>query len=263
MSTASGGPDWAIVTGASAGIGRELARGLAAEGHALVLVARRAEALAALAEELRQAHGIQALPLAIDLAGVDGADRLTGELTARGIVPRVLVNNAGIGVYGMHAGNPVEEVQALLDLNIIALTRLTRKLLPAMLAAGRGHILNMASTAAFMPGPRMAVYFASKAYVLSYSEALAEELAGSGISVTALCPGPTRSGFFRRARMRDDTLSNDLADAAAVARFGLQAMRRGQRVGIHRVRNKLLVLAARVAPRRMLAAIVERVTRPP
>lgn len=257
---ASEQPGWAVVTGASGGIGLELARCLAAYGHDLALIARSATALESLAAELSQAHGIRALAIATDLATQDGPEQLVRTLGQHGIVPRVLVNNAGIGLHGQHADNPVEDIEALLALNIRALTVLTRQLLPPMLEAGTGYILNVASVAGFLPGPLMAVYFASKAYVLSYSQALAQELASSSISVTALCPGPTRSAFFERAGMRGDALGAP-ADTRDVAEFGIRAMRRGQRVAIHGTRNRLMAFALRFVPRDMATRMAARVTR--
>lgn len=249
-----------MVTGASAGIGLELARCLAADGHDVVLVARRAAALESLASQLQQAHGVRALDLAIDLATEHGPDQLVQALSEQGIVPQVLVNNAGIGLYGAHATNPVDDVQMLLDLNIRALTLVTRLLLPRMIESGAGNILNVASTAALLPGPRMAVYFASKAYVLSYSQALAQELARCGIGVTALCPGPTRSEFFERAGMRPNALGRP-ADARELAQFGIRAMRRGQRVAIHGTRNRLMAFALRFVARDTATRLAARVTR--
>lgn len=189
--------------------------------------------------------------------------RLAQQLQADDIVPAVLVNNAGFGLYGAHAKQDPEQVRALLELNIVALTLLTRQLLPPMLQAGRGRILNIASTAAFLPGPRMATYFASKAYVLSYSEALAEELAGRGISVTAVCPGPTRSEFFERAGMSPAVLAmGRMPSSREVAEFGVRAMQRGQRVAIHGASNHLLAFLPRLAPRRAVAWVVGWITRP-
>ena len=254
---------WAVVTGASSGIGREIACVLAEQGHDLVLVARRGPVLEALAEDLRQRCGVQAHTVALDLGDRDAPRRLAQQLQADDIVPAVLVNNAGFGLYGAHAKQDPEQVRALLELNIVALTLLTRQLLPPMLQAGRGRILNIASTAAFLPGPRMATYFASKAYVLSYSEALAEELAGRGISVTALCPGPTRSEFFERAGMSPAVLAmGRMPSSREVAEFGVRAMQRGQRVAIHGASNHLLAFLPRLAPRRAVAWVVGWITRP-
>lgn len=252
-----------MVTGASSGIGREIAKLLAEQQHDVVLVARSADVLAALASELRARCGVQAMAIALDLSIADAPERLAQRLRDDGIVPAVLVNNAGFGFYGPHAKQPPDEVRRLLELNVVALTMLTRQLLPAMLQSGSGRILNVASTAAFLPGPRMATYFASKAYVLSYSEALAEELDGRGITVTALCPGPTRSAFFERAGMNPAVLAmGRMPTAREVARFGVDAMQRGRRVAVPGVANRLLALLPRLAPRGAVAWVVGRITRP-
>ena len=256
---------WALVTGASRGIGLELARLAAADGYGVVLVARSQAGLEALATELRGAGG-EAKTLGLDLSRRDAAERLVEWLGGRGIVPELLFNNAGIGAYGLHRDVPLAAEQELLDLNVVTLTRLTKLLLPAMLARGSGRILNLASTAAFLPGPHMAVYYASKAYVLSYSEALGYELRGSGITVTALCPGPTVSGFqdravMRRARMVQGGLL-PLDSPAAVARAGYRGLLAGRPVVIPGVANWLLSESVRFAPRRLVTAISAWVSRP-
>ncbi len=253
----------ALVTGASSGIGEEIARNLAARGHDLVLVARRADRLRQLSQEL-QARGAQAHVVAADLAQRDGADLLAQELATRGLQVDVLVNNAGFGVFGKHVDSPLADEQQMIDVNITALTRLTKLLLPGLVQRGRGRILNVASTASFQPGPYMAVYYATKAYVLSYSEALAEELAGTGVTVTALCPGPTASGFQDRAAMQDSALvrGKNLPTAAEVARYGVAAMLRGQRVAIHGWMNWAMAQSVRFTPRRLVTALVALMSRP-
>lgn len=255
---------WALVTGASNGIGLELARGLAAAGHPVVLVARSVEKLRALAIEIERDHRVETHIVAMDLGGHDAADRLVDQLAETGIHPRVLANNAGFGVYGLHADTALADEQAMIDLNITVLTRLTKRLLPGMLAAREGRILNVASTASFQPGPYMAVYYATKAYVLFYSEALAQELAGTGVTVTALCPGPTASGFQEKAAMHDSALvkGKRLPDAKSVADYGLRAMRRGQRVAIHGGMNWLLAQSVRFTPRRVVTWLVAKISRP-
>lgn len=251
----------ALVTGASGGIGLHLAEELAQAGHDLVLVARRESALQALAERLRR-QGAAVTVIALDLAAEP--DALVARLAALGLSPEVLVNNAGFGLFGKHADTDLADEQQLIDLNITALTRLTKQLLPAMLARGRGRILNVASTAAFQPGPYMAVYFASKAYVLSYSEALAEELRGTGVSVTALCPGPTASGFQDRAAMQDSAMvkSKSLPSAQSVARFGVQALMRGRTVAIAGWMNWLMAQSVRFTPRWLVTRVVAYMSRP-
>jgi len=254
----------ALVTGASGGIGEEIARTLAARGHDLVLVARRAQRLEQLAAELKAGHGIATHVLAADLAQPGGADQLAREIAGRGWQVDVLVNNAGFGVFGKHVDTDLADEQQMLDVNITSLTRLTKLLLPGMVQRGRGRVLNVASTASFQPGPYMAVYYATKAYVLSYSEALGEELAGTGVTVTALCPGPTASGFQDRAAMHDSALvkGKKLPTAAEVARYGVQAMLRGRRVAIHGCTNWLMAQSVRFTPRRIVTWLVAQMSRP-
>lgn len=247
----------AVVTGASGGIGLELARILAADGHDVALVARSAERLAAEAEELSRRHGIAAHVFAADLAPAGAADDLVRELSRAGLEPEVLVNNAGFGLRGAFAGSDPDTLDDMIRLNVLALTRLTRLVLPGMLERGRGRVLNVASTAAFQPGPGMAVYYATKAYVLSFSEALAVELAGSGVTVTTLCPGPTATGFAAAAGLESSHLFRvgNVMTAREVARQGYAGMRQGRRVIVTGARNRLLAFGTRLAPRRMSAGI--------
>ncbi len=247
----------ALVTGASSGIGRELARVLAAQGHDLILTARHDGPLRELAAEVQSRHGITARVLPEDLATTGGPGRLHARLADDGLAVDVLVNNAGFGEYGPFAASDPERDAAMLQLNVQALTLLTRLLLPGMLARGQGRILNVASTAAFFPGPLMAVYYASKAYVLSLSEALAAEVSGTGVTVTCLCPGPTRTGFQEEAHMEGVRLvRRPLMDAARVARAGYAGMRRGRTIVVPGMLNRLMILAPRFLPRRMAAALV-------
>ncbi len=247
---------WAVVTGASGGIGREIARELAARGHALILTARSGEALAQLADELRREHDTPSLCCVLDLGLPGGAEALMQRLAAAGITPDILVNNAGIGVYGPFAEADPERLQAVIDLNVSVLTRLTSLMLPGMLRLGHGRILNVSSTAAFQPGPGMAVYFATKAYVQSLSEALDAELRRRGITVTALCPGATATGFQTRAAgERAALFHGHMDDARMVARCGVKAMLRGRRVVVAGARNRWLVLGGRLAPRRLVTAV--------
>jgi short-subunit dehydrogenase len=243
----------ALVTGASGGIGLEIARVLAAD-HDLVLVARSADRLGEIAAELNGAR-----VLAIDLADPDAVARIVGE------VPEVdvLVNNAGVGDFGPFVEADPAKLDTLIALNIGALTRLTRAYLPGMLARKQGRILNVASTAAFQPGPLMAVYYATKAYVLSLSEALAEETRGTGVTVTALCPGPTASGFQAGAAMEGSKLvrGRKLPTAESVARYGVAAMRKGDVVAVPGVRNKMLASSIRVTPRGVVRRLVHHMSR--
>lgn len=234
-----------LVTGASSGIGELLAREAAKRGHALVLTARRGDRLRSLADELRGAEVIAA-----DLADPEGPAAIEAALTDRGLSVDVLINNAGLGQRGQVATIPLDRQLAQIDVNVRALTELTVRLLPAMVARRRGGILNVASTAAFQPGPNMAVYYATKAYVLSFSEALHEELLPLGINVSALCPGPTRSEFAAHADMeRSELFKRFAGDAAAVARDGLDGLERNRAVNISGAMNAMMAAGTRFSPR--------------
>jgi short-subunit dehydrogenase len=253
---------FALVTGASGGIGYELARLLATGGHNLVLVARSGNLLEEMARELETDFGVRVTPMAMDLSDPEAADRLYEALTAEGAEVEVLVNNAGFGTYGDFAATDLGAELAMLQVNLVALTHFTKLFLRPMLERGSGRILNVASTAAFQPGPRMAVYFATKAYVLSFSEALAEELAGSGVSVTVLCPGPTQTGFQKRASMGTSAMGREfgMADAHSVARAGYEGMLSGRRVVIPGLRNRVGTRLPRFLPRRLVTRMVAAIT---
>ena len=239
-----------LITGASSGIGLELARCFAGDGSRLVLVSRKRDALEALATDLRKAHKIQAQVITADLAQPDSAERLLAHLNAAGLKVEVLVNNAGFGAQGRFAELPLDRQLEMLQLNITSLTQLTRLLLPGMIERHRGGILNVASTAAFQPGPGMTVYYATKAYVLSFTEGLAEELAGKGITVTAVCPGPTSTNFGAAANMRTRGMVKTISmSAEAVARLGHRDFRRGKVVAISGFRNKFPAFLVRLTPR--------------
>jgi uncharacterized protein len=253
--------DTALVTGASGGIGEELARLLAAGGANLVLVARSANKLTSLGDELARAHGIKATVLAQDLTAPDAADRISSELAVRRVAIDILVNNAGFGTYGPFTETSAAEEGRLLQVNVVALTMLTKALLPPMVQQRRGRVLNVASTAAFQPGPLMAVYYASKAYVLSFSEALANETSGSGVTVTCLCPGPTRTGFQDRAQLHESKLFSTLSvmSAREVAQAGYDGMMTGRAIVIPGLSNKIGVQALRVTPRALTRRIVRKI----
>ncbi|HWD71258.1 MAG TPA: SDR family oxidoreductase [Actinomycetota bacterium] len=249
----------ALVTGASGGIGYELAVVLARHGHDLVLVARRADKLAALAERLELDHGVRVRVIAKDLARPEAAAEIHEMLAAEGLVVDVLVNNAGIGLLGKFAETGIESDVDMLRLNVESPTRLTRLLLPSMLERGSGRILNVASTAGLQPGPLMAVYYATKAYLLSLSEALANEVAGTGVTVTALCPGPTETGFSSHAGSEQSRLfKGSTMDARTVAEAGYAALMAGKPVVIPGARNRLLAFGVRLAPRRLVTQISRR-----
>jgi short-subunit dehydrogenase len=250
-----------IVTGASDGIGLELARIFARKGHHVTLVARRGDRLAALAGEIVAAGGEPPLVVALDLCAEGAGERLEAALAQAGRSAEILVNNAGFGLIGLAAELDPAGQLAMVDLNIRALTGLTLRFLPSIVAA-RGGILNVASVAAFMPGPGFAVYYASKAYVRSFSEALAQELKASGVRVTALCPGPVRTGFQARAGF-DFTgemaaMRPALLSASEVARQGYEALAAGRRVVVPGLVNKFFVLSGRLAPRALLMPLLAR-----
>src|SRR5579859_3419848 len=221
----------ALITGASFGIGAEFARIFAREGYSLVLVARSADKLRQLASELEKAHRTRSLILAVDLTEPGAPAYVLDQTTRAGTQVDVLVNNAGFGQYGLFADSELEECLRQIQLNVTTLTHLTRLYLPEMIERKSGRILNVASTAAFQPGPLMAVYFATKAYVLSFSEALANELAGTGITVTCLCPGATATEFHKRAKATGQRLLKfGSMDAHTVAEDGYRALMAGKPV---------------------------------
>lgn len=247
----------ALVTGASGGIGEDLARLNAAGGRDVVLLARGAAKLQTLADELSNAHKISATVLSMDLSAPGAAEDVTRALAERRITVDILVNNAGFGTHGAFARDDPQEQLRMLQVNVIALTTLTRLLLPGMVERRRGRVLNVASTAAFLPGPLMAVYYASKSYVLSLSLALSEETAGTGVTVTCLCPGPTRTGFQDRAQMNQSRLFRfaRVMRSADVARVGYDAMIAGKALAIPGVANKIVAQSVRFVPRRVAARI--------
>jgi uncharacterized protein len=250
----------ALVTGASAGIGKELARRFARGGHDLVLTARRVDELQTLADELRTA-GVAAHVCPADLSDPVAPRTLFDEVAAAGLTVDVLVNNAGFGVYGPFVDADPDRLLAMLRVNVLALTDLTRLVIPGMVSRGRGRVLNVASTAAFQPGPLMAGYYATKAYVLSLSEALAHELRGTGVTVTCLCPGPTRTEFASAAAAEGTTLFDNpnVMDAAPVADAGFRATLRGKRVVIPGLLNRLGAFSTRFVPRSLMLRIIERI----
>ncbi len=246
----------ALITGATSGIGYALATECARGGYPLILVARHQEQLEKTAETLRTSFGIQATSIAEDLSMPGAAQRVIDRITHDSMTVDVLINNAGIGLRGKFAENDLHEEQQLLQLNMIALTELTKLILPSMLAKKSGKILNVASTAAFQAGPLMATYYASKAYVLSFSEALRSELMGSGVTVTVVCPGPTETGFAKQARMQHARLfTGKVMDASIVARRAYAGMQAGKHLVIPGLKNKLEVFGTRFAPRMMAARI--------
>ena len=243
-----------LITGASAGLGAEFARQCRARGEELVLVARRKDRLEALAAELGSTHVIAA-----DLTRPGAPGRLLAEVEALGLRIDVLINNAGFGASGAFEAASSERLLEMIDLNVRALTELTRLALPAMAARRSGGILNVASTAAFQAGPNMAVYYASKAYVLSLTEAIHQEMKGKGVKVAALCPGPTATEFFEVAESAGSTLAKMATDPAAVVRAGLKGLDRNTAIVIPGVTNKIGAFGTRLMPRAALRRIVARI----
>jgi hypothetical protein len=239
-----------LVTGASTGIGRELALIAASRNRPLVLVARSEEKLTELARTVREKNGVAAEVVALDLSRPEAPESLFHELNRRSLFVEVLINNAGFGTFGKFHETPLERELEMLRLNVVALTELTHLFLRAMLERRRGRILNVASTAGLQPGPWMAGYYASKAYVLSFTEALAEELEGTGVTATALLPGPTRTEFQSRAGMAESRLFTlGAADARSVAEAGYRAMEAGKALVIPGLMNRVLALSVRLSPR--------------
>ena len=245
-----------LITGASSGIGYELAKLFARDRHNLVLVARSNDKLTQVAAEL-QPLGITVKTIALDLAALPGPKFLFDQLQRDDITIDILVNNAGFGAFGEFAQMAEEEIYGQISLNITALTELTRLFLPPMIARRSGRIMNIASTAAFQPGPLMAVYYATKAYVLSFSEAIANELRGTGVTVTCLCPGATHTGFARRAGTENSRVFKQFGAMSAeeVARDGYRALMAGRTTAISGARNWLVAQSTRFAPRKMVTAL--------
>jgi short-subunit dehydrogenase len=241
----------ALVTGASAGLGVEFARQLSKRGFRLVLAARRQDRLDELAKELGNARGV-----AIDLSEHDAAGKLMADLESNGEQVEVLVNNAGFGLIGRFAELNAARERQMIDLNVGTLTDLCRAVAPQMIARRSGGILNVASTAAFQPGPKMAVYFATKAFVLSLSEALHEELKPHGVSVTCLCPGPTRTEFGDVAGFGGNGLFDRVAmDAPAVVEASLRGLEKNRAIVVPGWMNKVTATSGRFAPRSVVRKI--------
>ncbi len=250
----------ALITGASCGIGYELAKLFARDGNNLVLVARSGDKLAQLAAELEKAYKIRAAVVIADLALADGPEQVFAATRKTAIDVDVLVNNAGFGQFGYYVETDLQEELRQIQLNIASLTHLTKLYLRPMVERKRGRILNVASTAAFQPGPLMAVYYATKAYVLSFSGALSNELRGTGVTVTCLCPGPTTTEFHKRAAMDlSNIMKAPFMDAKSVAEIGYRGMLKGKSTVIAGKMNWLVAQSTRLAPRSWTAAVARRV----
>jgi uncharacterized protein len=258
MASKPGSGQTALVTGASAGIGVDLAECFAKGGYDLVITARTEAALKQVADRIAKAHGVKVTAITGDLGAIGGGAKLAAEIAQRGLSVDVLVNNAGFGHAGGFDKAPIEPQLGMIDLNVRALTELTHIYWKGMLAKKRGGVLNVASTAAFQPGPLMAVYYASKAFVLSISEALWEEARGTGVHVSCLCPGPTESKFRERAgtgRTRLGKTSKVMA-SMPVAQEGYEGFLSNKRVVVTGGRNKMMVTASRTLPRGMVLKTV-------
>jgi short-subunit dehydrogenase len=253
----------ALITGASSGIGMALAHRFARDGYHLVLAARSVARMQALADELQKQFKVEVTVVGADLETNDGATRLHADVQARGIVLSALVNNAGFGAFGEFKDSALRSELAMMQLNMNTVVVLTKLFLPDLLAT-RGKILNTASTAAFQPGPYMAVYYATKSFVLSFSEAIASELEDTGVTVTALCPGPTASGFQDKAELGNSALvkGKKLPTSEEVAALGYRAMQRGQRVYIPGFMNWAMAQSMRFTPRNLATRVVKTLTRP-
>jgi uncharacterized protein len=249
-----------LLTGASSGIGAELARVFAAHGHELVLVARRADRLDALADRIAKAGRPRPAVLAADLEQRDAAAKIAAELSSRGLEPNFVVNNAGFGLMGEAASLDRNEQLGMVDLNVRALTELSLTFVDS-LTRHRGGLLNVASIAAFLPGPGMAVYYATKAYVLSFTEALHQEWSDRGIKVSALCPGPVPTEFQARASMELPSAAKMIElPPDRVAQIGYDGLMRGQRVVVAGLGNKLAVSFMHFTPHALLLRAVDQRT---
>ena len=251
----------ALITGASGGLGLEFAKIFAKNEYDLLLVARSADKLGEVKGLLQSEYGVTVHILPKDLTNQTAADEVYAYAEQNGLKVGALVNNAGFGDFGEFSERSWEKQRDMVQLNVLALMRLTYLFVPAMKAEGKGKILNLASVAAFQPGPLMSVYYASKAFVLSFSEALAVELKKSGITVTALCPGPVRTGFEKNAELSNSGLFKNLkvASAEEVALYGYKKLMKGKTVAIQGGRNRFLVFTTRLAPRSLVRKIVYKI----
>ncbi len=249
----------ALITGASSGLGVEFARIHASKGDNLVLVARSKDKMNLLKAELIKEFGISVYVIGKNLTGQSAAKEIFDELQTKKIRVDFLINNAGFGDFGTFAQCDWDKQMDMISLNVMALTHLTRLFLPEMIKNNYGKIMNIASTAAFQPGPTMSVYFATKAYVLSFTEAIANELKGTGVTATTLCPGATNTGFKINASLDNSNLfkGNQIAESKDVAEFGYKAMMKGKTVVIHGFMNRIMSGSVRFAPRKVVVAVTK------
>lgn len=251
----------ALITGSSSGIGLELAKIHAAKGDNLVLVARSRSKLEALKQQLEQQNHIKVHVIEKDLSLTDSSQQIFDETREKNIQIDYLINNAGFGDFGLFFQTQWSKELQMINLNITALTHLCKLYIPEMMQQGGGKILNVASTAAFQPGPTMAIYYATKAYVLHFSEAIGNELIGTNITVTALCPGATESGFQKVAAMEESNLvkGKKLPSSKSVAEYGYRAMMKGKAVAIHGLMNYLMANSVRFSPRAMVVKLARKI----
>ncbi|RCW45487.1 SDR family NAD(P)-dependent oxidoreductase [Paenibacillus prosopidis] len=243
-----------LITGVSGGIGKELADRFAKGGHNIVLVARSESKIVKLAQEYRKKYGIQATVIAKDVAAPGVPEEIFTELKEKGITVDYLVNNAGFGLFGTFIETDMEQEVNMIDVNIKALTVMTKLFLPDMIKRGQGGVMNVASLVGFFPGPMMSVYYATKAYVLSFTEALANEVSGTGVTVTALCPGLTSTGFVDRSGM--GAVKGAIMEAGQVAEEGYRGFLRGKTLIMPGVRNRFIAFMPRLLPRMMVTRLV-------
>lgn len=256
----SPGKTYTLITGASGGIGFELAVLMASKGHHLILTARSEEKLTNIARQLAKNHNIEAISIPADLSVEKERTQLINTIREKKLHIEILVNNAGFGDLGPFETSSWEKNHQMIDLNITALAHLTREFLPDMRKAKSGKIMNVASVASFMPGPLMSVYYASKAFVLSFGEAIATEIQGSGVTLTTLCPGPVDTGFQKRAEFREPALMKMMKPATAteLAEYGYKTMMNGKRLAIHGMMNRFLIFTIRFYPRSFVTRLIMR-----
>lgn len=253
--------EWALITGASTGLGKDFCELFSRDKFNLIMVARNKEKLHELAMELKQKYGIEIEIFPTDLSLQENIEKLIDFIKEKNITVEYLINNAGIGVYGKFSETQWRQEYQMMELNMISLTHLMKKVIPMMLENKKGKILNVASTAAFQPGPLMGIYFATKAYVLSLSEALNEELKNTGVTITTLCPGPTETEFFKSAKMESlkfaDTKSVFMMTSKEVAEIGYKSLMNSERVIVAGIINKISAFSTRFLPRPLLAKIAQ------
>ena len=245
-----------LITGATTGIGYELSKLYSRDGKNLVLVARNEEMLEKVKEEL-SLYKVKVYTIALDLAGDNSCEKILDFVNKKNLTVDILINNAGIGTFGYVKETDIEKELNLIDVNIRALTELTKLFLPSMISNGEGAIMNVSSTAAFCAGPKMANYYASKAYVLNFTEALHEELKGNNIKVSCLCPGPIKTGFQEKAGIKkSEKIKNSLMSAKSVANIAYKQFNKGKLIIIPGFRNKILVFLNKLIPRKLSRKII-------